>query len=74
MRIILIVLCMLSVGCQTTGRPKGEAQELQSVLSDVKKSFNAQDAKVKYCPVCGKHYSGHLDICPDDQAKLVPIE
>ncbi len=74
MRYLIVVLCVLMMGCQTTAKPKSSGQDLQSVLSDVKKSFNMQDVKVKYCPVCGKHYSGHLETCPVDQAKLLPIE
>jgi hypothetical protein len=71
----LVLLCavILCCGCQTT-KPKQSNQDLQSVLSDVKKSFNMQDARAKYCPVCGKHYNGHIEICPVDQTKLLPIE
>ena len=75
MRLIAIIMfLLLGFGCQTAKQPTHRAQELQSVLSEVKKSFNMQDAKVKYCPICGKHYSGHLEVCPVDNATLVPIE
>ncbi len=73
MRCALVLMCVLLAGCQTVNNQQ-KPQDLRSVLSEVKRSFNVQDARVKYCPVCGKHYSGHLETCPDDHAKLVPIE
>lgn len=76
MRQVLVLCCLVCVfaGCQTGKAAKQNPQDIQSVLSEVKKSFNVQDTQVKYCPTCGKHYSGHLDQCPDDHAKLILIE
>lgn len=74
MRLAILFLCMVCAGCQTVQKSRTNPQDLQSVLGEVKKSFNMQDAKAKYCPLCGKHYNGHIDICPIDQKKLILIE
>lgn len=70
---VLVLMLITLCGCQTAKQPH-DPKDLQSVLKEVKQSFNMQDARAKYCPVCGKHYSGHLEKCPVDGAKLILIE
>ena len=49
-------------------------QDVRSAVESVADAVTGKDACVKYCPVCGRHYSCRVNICPFDQAPLKKVQ
>ena len=69
------------VGCATTSsRTASPPVAPQETVADAATAIDAvADAvtgtqQAKYCPVCGRHYSHTLAVCPQDGAALKDIE
>ena len=78
---LVLLLIVLSPGCATTSaRQKGVVApsettgDVQSAVVAVTDAIRNRNVDAKYCPLCGKHYSGHLEVCPLDQTPLKDIE
>lgn len=48
--------------------------EARSAVEVITGSVGGKSPSVKYCPVCGKRYAPHLDLCPDHHVKLKTVE
>ena len=46
------------------------AQDVKTAVGAIADSFNSEGRRIKYCPVCGKHYSPRLAKCPADGTLL----
>lgn len=55
-------------------KPVETRQDVQSAVGSVMGTIKGEALRVKYCPVCGKHYSAKLEICPVDQTPLKEVE
>ena len=73
---------VLILGCQTTPSKKinqeskkaGTPQEAQSAVKSVVNTFKEKQVNAKYCPLCGRHYSSKLDVCPKDGTALKEVQ
>ncbi len=82
LKLVLIVeFILVAAGCATTSsaqKNSGPAvetpEDVQSAVTAVREAIRNRDASAQYCPLCGKHYSGHLDTCPEDKTPLKSIE
>ena len=45
-------------------------EEAQSAIQAIADSVGGKATRVKYCPVTGRRYASHLEICPEHQVKL----
>lgn len=45
-------------------------EEAQSAVQVITDSVGGKISQVKYCPVTGKRYASHIEICPQHQIKL----
>ena len=45
-------------------------EEAQSAIHAIADSVGGKAAHVKYCPVTGRRYAFHLEICPEHQVQL----
>ena len=81
------ILCGLAfsffiLGCSTISheragkeaRPPESPKEIQAAVGNVINTISGKKARVKYCPLCGKHYSANLETCSVDGTKLREIE
>jgi len=72
----LFFLFLIS-GCATAKAPVSkdeDLQEVQSAVIAVTDAIQNKNVTAKYCPVCGKHFSGRLETCPQDNAPLKEVE
>lgn len=81
MRLFLIFIVVLLVGCQATSSQKKEdalkvrsLEETQSAVDSLKGAVTPTQAHARYCPVCGKRFSPSVTQCPFDQATLKEVE
>ena len=45
-------------------------EEAQSAIQVITDSVGGKAPQVKYCPVTGRRYASHLEICPEHQVQL----
>jgi len=45
-------------------------EEAQSAIQAIADSVGGKATHVKYCPVTGRRYASHLEVCPEHQVKL----
>jgi len=45
-------------------------KEAQSAIQVITDSVGGKILQVKYCPVTGKRYASHIEICPEHQIQL----
>ena len=45
-------------------------KDAQSAIQVITDSVGGKTLQVKYCPVTGKRYASHIEICPEHQIKL----
>jgi len=45
-------------------------EEAQSAIQAIADSVGGKATHVKYCPVTGKRYASHLEVCPEHQVQL----
>lgn len=71
---------MFLFGCRTTQHRTQELksqetpQDIQSAVGTVVDSVRGKKRIVKYCPLCGKHYSANLTACLVDGTALKEVE
>ena len=61
-------------GLRDLSRQIQKDEKARTAVEAVTGAIQGKEIKAKYCPLTGKHYSAGLDLCPEDGAKLVPIE
>ena len=61
-------------GLRDLSRQIQKDEKARTAVEAVTGAIQGKEIKAKYCPLTGKHYSAELDLCPEDGAKLVPIE
>ena len=44
--------------------------EAQSAIQAIADSVGGKATHVKYCPVTGRRYASHLEVCPEHQVQL----
>lgn len=78
---LLAAGALFLVGCQTIpsaqdkkNTAKESTQEVVTALGTVADVITGRETQTRYCPVCGRHYSGHLARCPKDNSPLKDIE
>ena len=77
---LLIAGTFLVAGCATTQknnnetRPLETKEDVQSAVGSVVKTIKGDAVRVKYCPLCAKHYSAKVEVCPADQTPLKEVE
>lgn len=49
-------------------------QETQEVLRTLTHTMSVTEQEIKYCPMTGKRYAGHIKICPEHQVPLKILE
>ncbi len=47
-----------------------EDEEAQTAIQAITESVGGQAPIVKYCPVTGKRYASHMEICPEHHVSL----
>ncbi len=67
----LVVVVLLAAGCRSTPSVDPEAR---SALEAISGAFTPRPGDVKYCPVDGTRYSGHLTKCPKCGAVLKSVQ
>ncbi len=79
-RFLLLFCVIILSGCNTV-TPKTEdsqiketSKEVQAAVTTVVDSVSGKKRIVRYCPVCGKHYSASVSQCSIDGATLQEIE
>jgi len=45
-------------------------EEAQTAIQSITDSVGGKASPVKYCPVTGRRYASHLEICPEHQVQL----
>ncbi len=60
---------MRSLGKQIRKDP-----EAQTAIKAITDSMSGSGFKVKYCPKTGKRYAPHLEMCPEHNVELLPVE
>lgn len=50
------------------------SREVQSAVIAVTDAIQNRNVTAKYCPTCGRHFSGHLEICPQDKTFLKDVQ
>jgi len=45
-------------------------EEAQSAIQAITDSVSGKATHVKYCPVTGRRYASHFEVCPEHQVKL----
>ncbi len=45
-------------------------EDAQTAVQAITDSIGGKALQVKYCPVTGKRYASHLEICPEHQVSL----
>ncbi len=83
-RFILVFLFIIFlIGCQAAAGNRKDIdllkniqsdQETQTAIGAVAGTMAGQAVEVKYCPLCGKHYSAKIDVCSKDGTKLLKVE
>ncbi|MFH1360349.1 MAG: hypothetical protein ABIJ41_04850 [Candidatus Omnitrophota bacterium] len=58
----------------SNANPKETTQDVRSAVEAIADSVSGQKVQVTYCPLCGRHYSGRVKICPVDQTPLEILE
>ncbi len=79
---LLVLTAFLTAGCATAPSQKNNKEvksietknDIQSAVGSVVSTIKGEAVRVKYCPVCAKHYSSKLGVCPADGAKLKEVE
>lgn len=83
---VTILIVFLAAGCVSSSRqiknsqkndssPKKETRkEIESAVVAVTEAIKQENVRAKYCPVCGKHFSGHLEKCPACGVLLKEVE
>ena len=77
---IILLVCFLFAGCQTTASSKSAAQssektmDVRSAIEAVADVMTTNEVKIKYCPVCGRRFSPSVETCPYDGATLKILE
>ena len=75
-------MAIVILGCSTIP-PQKEIKEIkktqtrrdmQTAVEAVKNTISGKNMKVKYCPVCGRHFNGNVESCPNDGTKLKEAE
>jgi len=72
-----LVSIFFFIGCATAKGPVNKEenlQEVQSAVIAVTDAIQKKNVTAKYCPVCGKHFSGRLETCPQDKTPLKEVE
>jgi len=75
--VILGLIFLVFIGCAATKGLVGKEenlQEVQSAVIAVTDAIQKKNVAAKYCPVCGRHFSGHLETCPQDNTPLKEVE
>ena len=85
--VLIISIMMFLVGCATTTLKKGSSefpdptperietrQDVIEAIGAVTDAVTNPQRKAKYCPICGRHYSHRLEVCPVDSTPLNEIE
>ena len=70
-----------SVGSAMSGKDLSD-EDVRKLERDVRHDPQTQSAveaitqpvQAKYCPIDGKHFSGHLKLCPEHHVELIEIE
>jgi len=45
-------------------------KEAQSAIEVITNSVGGKAPQVKYCPITGRRYASHIEICPEHQVQL----
>lgn len=76
-----LVALFFIVGCVTNGSQqkipdqKDESpQDVESAVGAVTDAIRKRNIAARYCPTCGRHFSGHLETCPQDKSQLKEVE
>ena len=74
-------LILFVTGCAASQEIKAKpqsaretSQDVQSAVGVVAESISQKNSSARYCPVCGRHYSSKVKICPVDNAALKGLE
>ena len=51
-----------------------EDEETRSAIKTIRENLSGSQARVKYCPVCGRRYSPHLKTCPIHGVELKELQ
>lgn len=75
----VLVLCLMSgAGCGTvsskTSPSAQNPREVETAVVAIKDAVTGEKTKAKYCPLCGRHYSGRVQACPQDSTPLKTVE
>jgi len=82
MRFLLIFFVLLFVGCQATSAQQKEEnaqkakniKETESVVGSLTGAVTPGQARVRYCPACGRRFSPSVNQCPFDKTELKELE
>ncbi|GEM_PF-1939584 len=76
--IVFAVVLVAMGGCAATAHKKDSSaaqppetqKEIQTAVGTIVNTVSGKQVSVRYCPVCGKHYSAKLGVCPKDDSPL----
>jgi hypothetical protein len=81
MKILLFILFLSCLGCQTVGghgRDQSSSRqgraEAVSAIESVAGAVTQRNVKIKYCPLCGRRYSPSQTVCAHDGSELLYLE
>lgn len=73
----VLLIPLIFIGCSTAtvkDTTKIESrQEVETAVVAIKEAVTNTAVRAKYCPVCGRHYSSQLTVCPKDNTPLKEV-
>lgn len=71
-------LAFFMAGCATASSDKNISgnspkKEAQTAIVTIADTIKGEAVSAKYCPVCGRHYSSSVKVCPKDGAVLKEV-
>ncbi len=83
--LMLLGLAAAVTGCATprtgiggrdaSGPRKQETNEdIRTAIENISDVVTQKNIRAKYCPVCGRHYSPRVEVCPFDETPLKELD
>ena len=80
--LLFLLITTINISCSTIPQQKEKKEtkaketpkDIETAVGSVVNTISGKKMRVKYCSLCGKHYSYNLQSCPNDGTILKEIE
>ena len=80
--LFFLLVTTVNISCSTIPQQKEKKEtkaketpkDIETAVGGIVNTITGKKMRVKYCPLCGRHYSYNLESCPKDRTTLQEIE